>query len=108
MSTFSVLGFLLAFLTFLFLTYLLRRPNSYVSNGQKIAFLLIILGLIILAVDPNIVTGVLTLFSFNPGNGGRLIGLTIFAVFVLFLWNTQLQSRLSSLDRTLDRLVREL
>ena len=108
MSPLSILSILLAIITWLYLIYLIRRPNIYVSNIQRILIISIILGLITLAINPQVVNSFLAIFSFNAGNGGRIIGLLTFSSFILFLWNTQLQSRASSLEITIDRLVREL
>lgn len=108
MSSLSVLALVLALAIGVYLRWLAHRPNVYISNQSRLLAGLAILGLLVLAVRPDTVNFFLEIFSFTPGNGSRLIGLTIFAIFVMFLWNLQLQAQVNASDRTIDRLIREL
>jgi hypothetical protein len=53
-------------------------------NGDMLLLLLSGLGLLIVA-GTDLLDSVLSLFSFERGNGGRILGLAVFAVVVLFL-----------------------
>jgi glycosyl transferase family 2 len=53
-------------------------------NGDVLLLLLSALGLLVVA-GTDLLDSVLSLFSFERGNGGRILGLAVFAVVVLFL-----------------------
>jgi GT2 family glycosyltransferase len=66
------------------------------------------LALVWVGADPDSLNGVLGLFSFQAGGGGRLIGLLLFSSFVLYLLVFVSLSRTRAIEQTMDRLVREL
>jgi hypothetical protein len=60
------------------------------------------------SVHPNALNSVLSLFSFQPGSGGRLIGLLVFSNFVIYLLLLQLIGQANTTERNLSDLVRAL
>jgi len=63
--------------------YAIRRRRS-LRNADVLILLAAGLGLALVA-GTEIVNGLLSAFSFEKGNGGRILGLAVFAIFVLFL-----------------------
>jgi glycosyl transferase family 2 len=63
--------------------YAVRRRRS-LRNADVLILLAAGLGLALVA-STEIVNGLLSAFSFEKGNGGRILGLAVFAIFVLFL-----------------------
>jgi hypothetical protein len=66
------------------------------------------LALILLGLFPDALNNFLTLFSFEKGQGGRLIGLLIFSNLVAYLLIYVALARSNRAEYLLDRLVREL
>ncbi len=79
----------------------LRRKDWLIASALSLA-------LVWVGADPDSLNGLLGLFSFQPGGGGRLIGLLLFSSFVLYLLVFVSLGRTNALEHTLDRLVREL
>jgi len=65
------------------IAYAIVRRRS-LRNADVLILLLAGLGLVLVA-GTEIVNGLLSAFSFEKGNGGRILGLAVFAIFVLFL-----------------------
>jgi glycosyl transferase family 2 len=63
--------------------YAVLRRHS-LRNADVLILLATGLGLALVA-GTEIVNGLLSAFSFEKGNGGRILGLAVFAIFVLFL-----------------------
>jgi Glycosyl transferase family 2 len=63
--------------------YAILRRRS-LRNSDVLILLLAALGLAIVA-GTEITDALLSAFSFEKGNGGRILGLAVFAIFVLFL-----------------------
>ena len=74
------LGVLLAI--FLIAYAVLRRHS--LRNADVLILIASGLGLAIVS-GTEIVNGLLSAFSFEKGNGGRILGLAVFAIFILFL-----------------------
>src|SRR5687768_15497164 len=53
-------------------------------NGDMLLLLVSALGLILVS-GTDLLDAVLEFFSFERGNGGRILGLAVFAVMILFL-----------------------
>ena len=53
-------------------------------NADVVILILSGLGLALVA-GTEVVNGLLSAFSFEKGNGGRILGLAVFAIFILFL-----------------------
>jgi hypothetical protein len=73
-------GLLLAAL--LIVSAVARRHS--LRNADVVILILSGLGLALVA-GTEVVNGLLSAFSFEKGNGGRILGLAVFAIFVLFL-----------------------
>jgi hypothetical protein len=67
----------------LLVVYAVARRHS-LRNADVLILLLAGLGLALVS-GTEIVNGLLSRFSFEKGNGGRILGLSVFAIFVLFL-----------------------
>ncbi len=65
------------------IAYAVVRRHS-LRNADVLILLASGLGLAIVA-GTEIVNGLLSAFSFEKGNGGRILGLAVFAIFILFL-----------------------
>jgi Glycosyl transferase family 2 len=65
------------------IVYAVARRRT-LRNADVIILLLSGLGLALVS-GTEIVNGLLSAFSFEKGNGGRILGLAVFAIFVLFL-----------------------
>jgi Glycosyl transferase family 2 len=65
------------------IAYAILRRRS-LRNADVLLLLASGLGLALVA-GTEIVNGLLSAFSFEKGNGGRILGLAVFAIFVLFL-----------------------
>ena len=74
------LGLLLAILL---IAYAVLRRRS-LRNADVLILIASGLGLAIVS-GTEIVNGLLSAFSFEKGNGGRILGLAVFAIFILFL-----------------------
>jgi len=70
-------------LAFLLIAYAVVRRHS-LRNADVLILIASGLGLAIVA-GTEIVNGLLSAFSFEKGNGGRILGLAVFAIFILFL-----------------------
>ena len=86
-------GLVLAVLLFAFAIW--RRRS--LSNG---AVLFAIFGAIALAIvsGTELLNGLLSAFAFKQGNGGRILGLAVFAIIVLFA--SELRRALAAFGRT--------
>jgi Glycosyl transferase family 2 len=73
-------GLLLAVLT---IVYAVARRHS-LRNADILILILVGLGLALVS-GTEVVNGLLSPFSFEKGNGGRILGLSVFAIFILFL-----------------------
>jgi glycosyl transferase family 2 len=65
------------------IAYAIGRRRS-LRNADVLILIAAGLGLALVA-GTEIVNGLLSAFSFEKGNGGRILGLAVFAIFVLFL-----------------------
>jgi Glycosyl transferase family 2 len=65
------------------IAYAILRRRS-LRNADVLLLLASGLGLALVA-GTEIVNGLLSAFSFEKGNGGRILGLAVFAIFILFL-----------------------
>jgi len=106
MSALRVLGLCTGVAFFLALWLINRRQRLRVV--ERLGGGLIAVLIIVLALWPDSVNSLLAQFSFQRGNGGRLIGLLMFAVVALFLICFALVLRTDRLEESIDRLVRQL
>jgi hypothetical protein len=70
-------------LAILLIAYAVVRRHS-LRNADTLILISAGLGLALVA-GTEIVNGLLSAFSFEKGNGGRILGLAVFAIFILFL-----------------------
>jgi glycosyl transferase family 2 len=70
-------------LAILLIAYAVLRRHS-LRNADVLILIASGLGLALVA-GTEIVNGLLSAFSFEKGNGGRILGLAVFAIFILFL-----------------------
>jgi hypothetical protein len=70
-------------LAILLVAYAVLRRHS-LRNADVLILIASGLGLAIVS-GTEIVNGLLSAFSFEKGNGGRILGLAVFAIFILFL-----------------------
>jgi hypothetical protein len=70
-------------LAILLIAYAVLRRHS-LRNADVLILIASGLGLAVVA-GTEIVNGLLSAFSFEKGNGGRILGLAVFAIFILFL-----------------------
>lgn len=108
MSALRLLSLGFALFIFIYIIWLSRQMNIYVSNRQRIVGLITTIIFLVIGINPDVLNQFLALLSFEQGNGGRIIGLLVLAVFVLYLQSFRMQSEVNDLQHTLNRFVREL
>jgi hypothetical protein len=86
--------------------YAIRRRRS-LRNADVLILLAAGLGLALVA-GTEIVNGLLSAFSFEKGNGGRILGLAVFAIFVLFLISLRALSQAARNSRQLSAVLEGL
>jgi hypothetical protein len=80
LTALRAVGVLIALAT---IGYALARRRS-LRNADVLILVLAGIGLLIVT-GTEIVNGLLSAFSFEKGNGGRILGLAVFAIFILFI-----------------------
>jgi len=90
------LGLLMAVLL---VAYAVLRRRS-LRNADVLILILCGLGLALVS-GTEIVDGLLSAFSFEKGNGGRILGLAVFSIFILFLLTLRALSQASRNQRQL-------
>ncbi len=99
---------LIAALAFLALTLRAYRGRR-IGNGDLLLRLVVfVLPLLVLSVAPGLVGGALDEFAFHKGGGRRIIGSTILAVALLYLFSFTLSNRGERTRRDLTRLIENL
>lgn len=78
-----------------------RRLDLLIGLALAIALLLT-------SLYPNALNYLLGLFSFEPGSGGRLIGLLVLSNFIIYLILLRLTGQVNTTERNLSRLVKAL
>src|SRR5262249_45363141 len=86
--------------------YAIVRRRS-VRNVDVLLLLAAGVGLALVA-GTEIVNGLLSAFSFEKGNGGRILGLAVFAIFVLFLLALRALSQAARNSRQLSAVLEGL
>ena len=66
------------------------------------------MALLLVSLFPDVLNSVLSFFSFQKGGGGRLIGLLILSNLLLYALIFSTLARNNAMERTLNRLVREM
>ncbi len=88
------------------IAYAIARRRS-LRNADVLLLLASGLGLGLVA-GTEIVNGLLSAFSFEKGNGGRILGLAVFAIFVLFLLALRALSQAARNSRQLSAVLEGL
>ena len=83
----------------LLIAYAVVRRHS-LRNADVLILIAAGLGLV-LVTGTEIVNGLLSAFSFEKGNGGRILGLAVFAIFILFLLTLRALSQAARNSRQL-------
>ncbi|HEY3492741.1 MAG TPA: hypothetical protein VGK43_07295, partial [Solirubrobacterales bacterium] len=81
------------------IAYAVVRRHS-LRNADVLILLASGFGLAIVS-GTEIVNGLLSAFSFEKGNGGRILGLAVFAIFILFLLTLRALSQAARNSRQL-------
>jgi hypothetical protein len=80
-----------------------------IGNGDLLLrFLVFVLPLLVVSLEPAIFGWVLDELSFEEGGGGRLLGATVVAVAVLYVFSYVLNARQDRTRRDLTRLIENL
>ena len=93
-------------ITILLFTFGYRHQRQ--RNSDRVLFFMIAFLLILLGIYPNWINGILRTFSFEQGNSGRIIGLLLGAMLMIYLMVFRLQSQITAQEYTISRLVNEL
>src|SRR5690349_1235667 len=88
------------------IAYAIVRRRS-LRNADVLLLLATGIGLALVA-GTEIVNGLLSAFSFEKGNGGRILGLAVFAIFVLFLLALRALSQAARNSRQLSAVLEGL
>jgi hypothetical protein len=73
-------------------------------NADILIMLLAGLGLVVISTT-NVADAVLEFFSFRKGGGGRILGLAVFAIFILFLLTVRSLWQIGRVDRELSAVL---
>ncbi|MFC1976015.1 glycosyltransferase family 2 protein [Chloroflexota bacterium] len=92
----------------LFSIWFVRFRLKRLRNLDWLVGTILSIGLVLLGLFPDIYNTFLSLFSFQKGGGGRLIGLLIFSNLFVYLLVYIALSRGNRAEQLVDRLVREL
>src|SRR5919109_3853837 len=74
-----------AFALTLFLAAILRYRRRTISRLNLIITTVVVTGVLMLAIAPNLFNPVFDVFRFKAGTGGRLTGVLLLSVIVLFV-----------------------
>jgi hypothetical protein len=80
-----------------------------IGNGDLLLrFLVFVIPLLLVSLEPGIFTWLLGGFSFQEGGGGRILGATVLAVAVLYFFSYLLAARQERTRRDLTKLIENL
>jgi cellulose synthase/poly-beta-1,6-N-acetylglucosamine synthase-like glycosyltransferase len=85
-----------------------RRRAGKFRNLDLLIGIALAVALFLASVHPNALNYGLSPFSFQPGSGGRIIGLLVLSNFVIYLLLLQLMGQVSTTERNLSSLVKTL
>jgi hypothetical protein len=97
-----------AFACALFLAAVLRYQRRVISRLNLIITTVVAVGVVMLAIDPNLFNPVFDLFRFKQGSGQRLIGVLMFSVIVIFILLFRNMSYTDEATRSIRLLVEAL
>src|SRR5690242_19638137 len=99
---------LLAALVFAVMTIRANRLGKIGNGDLLVRFVVFVIPLLLLSVTPGLSGDVLHAFSFKRGGGGQILGATVLAVGVLYLFAFSLSGRQERSRRDLTRLIENL
>jgi hypothetical protein len=80
-----------------------------IGNGDLLLrFLVFVIPLLLVSLEPGIFTWLLGGFSFQEGGGGRILGATVLAVAILYFFSYLLAARQERTRRDLTKLIENL
>jgi len=85
-----------------------RRRARKFRNLDLLIGIALAVALFSVSVHPNALNYGLSLFSFQPGSGGRIIGLLVLSNFVIYLLLLRLIGQVNTTERNLSDLVKAL
>lgn len=91
-----------------FAMFIVRYRRRQISRLSLIISWAIALGVLLLAVAPNLFNPVFRVLNFEPGTGQRLTAVLLFAVVILFLLQIRIQSYVDTNERSIRLLVEAL
>ena len=99
---------LIAAVVFAALTLRAYRQGKFGNGDLMLRLVVFVLPLVILGADPAILRWVLDELSFRQGGGHRILGATVLAVGILYLFAFTLAGRAERSRRDLTRLIEKL
>ena len=99
---------LVAALVFAALSIRSYRQGKIGNGDLLVRFAVFVLPLVVFSLDPNALGWVLNELSFRQGGGHRILGATVLAVGILFLFAFALEGRTERVRRDLTRLIENL
>jgi hypothetical protein len=99
---------LIAALLFAVVTAWSYRRDKIGNGDLLLRFVVFVLPLLVLALEPSIFTWLLDQLSFRKGGGGRILGATVVAVAILYVFSYVVAGRQERTRRDLTRLVENL
>jgi hypothetical protein len=99
---------LLAAIAFAVVSVWAYRRDRIGNGDLLLRFLVFVLPLLLVSLEPTIFTWTLDQLSFKKGGGGRILGATVVAVSVLYLFSYVLAVRYERSRRDLTRLIENL
>jgi hypothetical protein len=99
---------LLAALVFAVLTIRSYRQGRIGNGDLLVRLALFVIPLLILSATPSLVSGGLDTLSFKKGGGRQILGVTVLAVVVMYLFALTLSGRQDRTRRDLTRLIENL
>ncbi|MGZ4430008.1 MAG: glycosyltransferase family 2 protein [Gaiellales bacterium] len=99
---------LVAALLFAALTIRSYRRGRLGNGDLLVRMLVFVLPLLVLSTVPVLVGGILNEFSFKRGGGGQVLGATVLAVGILYVFAFALSGRQETARRDLTRLIENL
>lgn len=88
--------------------FVMRYRRRQISRLSLLIAWAIVLGVLLLAVVPNLFNPVFQVLNFEPGTGQRLTAVLLFAVVILFLLQIRIQSYVDTNERSVRLLVETL
>jgi hypothetical protein len=99
---------LIAAIVFAVTTIRAYRQGKIGNGDLLLRFVVFVLPLLLLSITPGLTGDVLNRFSFKRGGGGQILGATVLAVGILYLFAFSLSGRQERARRDVTRLIENL